>query len=319
MEVINSINAVNNQVAKEFFPYFRVYKDGRIHRYKPIKKISPNSDYSRRVGVVSKDVIISNDPFISGRLFMPRVVDPVKKLPLLVYFHGGGFSLRSAFDPIYDQHVSSITAEANIVAISIDYRLAPEHPIPICYNDSWAALKWISAHANGVDQNLWLNNYVDFKQTFLLGDSAGANIVHNMLVQLGSNGLAGVKVVGAALIHPYFGGTGVFHNRLWMYLCQANTELQDRRKRPNIEDLKKTGCDKVLVFLCEKDIFKNGGMFYYENLKKSGWRGSVEIFESKGLGHTFHLKNPNSDQALDLMKTLVSFIGNQPTKLIPKV
>lgn len=45
--------------------------------------------------------------------------------------------------------VVSLVAEANVIAISVDYRLAPEYPIPIAYEDSWAALKWVASHCNG--------------------------------------------------------------------------------------------------------------------------------------------------------------------------
>lgn len=66
---------------------------------------------------------------------MPRIPNnnPEKKLPLVVYIHGGGFSIASAFHLGYHKYVSSLVAQANVIAVSVDHRLAPEHPIPACY------------------------------------------------------------------------------------------------------------------------------------------------------------------------------------------
>ncbi|CDP17008.1 unnamed protein product [Coffea canephora] len=60
----------------------------------------------------------------------------VTKLPLLVYLHGGGFLIKSAFSPTYHAHLNVVVAEAGVVAVSINYRLAPEHPLPLVYEDS---------------------------------------------------------------------------------------------------------------------------------------------------------------------------------------
>ncbi|KAJ0010990.1 hypothetical protein Pint_33771 [Pistacia integerrima] len=41
-------------------------------------------------------------------------------------------------------------------------RINPEHYVPIAYEDSWAALKWVASHCNGEGPKAWLNNYADF-------------------------------------------------------------------------------------------------------------------------------------------------------------
>ena len=57
------------------------------------------------------------------------------KLPLLVYLHGGGFLIKSVFSPTYHVHINVVVAEAGVVAVSINYQLAPEHSLPIAYED----------------------------------------------------------------------------------------------------------------------------------------------------------------------------------------
>ncbi|KAJ7001114.1 hypothetical protein NC653_011525 [Populus alba x Populus x berolinensis] len=73
-----------------------------------------------------------------------------------------------------------------------------------------------------------------------------------------------------------------------------------------------TGCERVLVFLAGRDKLKNAGRSYYEELKKCGWEGNVEMVEHDGVGHVFHLLKPRCEQALDMMKRLVSFINQEP-------
>lgn len=89
-----------------------------------------------------------------------------------------------------------------------------------------------------------------------------------------------MKIVGAVLVHPYFGGTE--DDAMWLYMCRDNNGLQDCRLRPSVEDLRRLGCERVLVFVAEKDHLNGVGKNYVEELRKSGWEGSVEIVENEG-------------------------------------
>ncbi|XP_062021987.1 2-hydroxyisoflavanone dehydratase-like [Rosa rugosa] len=297
---------ITDDVAHQFFPFFKVYKDGRVERFMPSEKHPPCDDPSSSVR--SKDVVISSEPVVSARVFMPRIPNnPEKKLPLVVYIHGGGFSIASAFHSGYHKYVSSLVAKANVIAVSVDYRLAPEHPIPACYDDSWAVLKWVASHANGDGPDPWLNCHADLGRVFFAGDSAGANISHNMTSRVGSTGLPGVRIVGVALVHPYFGGTE--DDKMWLYMCPENGGLDDPRLKPAVEDLRKLDCERVLVFVAGKDHLRERGTCYVEALKGSGWKGTVEIVEHEEERHVFHLMKPESEKAVDLMNRLVSFIN----------
>ncbi|GAY68485.1 hypothetical protein CUMW_264510 [Citrus unshiu] len=69
------------------------------------------------------------------------------------------------------------------------------------------------------------------------------------------------------------------------------------------------GCARVLVFAAEKDFLCPRGWFYYEKLKESGWGGHVEIVESKGEQHVFHLINPTCENAGSMLKKICSFFN----------
>ncbi|XP_048135635.1 probable carboxylesterase 12 [Rhodamnia argentea] len=129
-------NFVETEVANDLFPLIRIYKDGRVERLMGTATVSPSLD--EKTGVQSKDVAIPPGSIVSARLYIPKaVVGSPQKLPVLVYFHGGGFIIETAWSPTYHNYLNALVAEANIIAISVEYRRAREHPLPTAlqFND----------------------------------------------------------------------------------------------------------------------------------------------------------------------------------------
>ncbi|WP_373139380.1 alpha/beta hydrolase [Mycobacterium marinum] len=102
---------------------------------------------------------------IPVRIYWPTV-EPDRVLPVVVYYHGGGWALGSLDTHDHVARAHAVGAEA--IVVSVDYRLAPEHPYPAGIEDSWAALRWVGEHAHelGGDPN----------RIAVAGDSAGGNI-----------------------------------------------------------------------------------------------------------------------------------------------
>ncbi|KAM1731587.1 hypothetical protein ACFX11_017449 [Malus domestica] len=121
--------------------------------------------------LLGKDVTIQPEPVVYARIFLPKIQDPAQKLPVLLYLHDGGFIFESAFSPIYHNFVGRLAAEAHAIVVSVEYGLFPDHPVPACYEDLWAALKWLASHASGDGTESWLNKYADFDRLFIGGDS----------------------------------------------------------------------------------------------------------------------------------------------------
>ncbi|CAK9150784.1 unnamed protein product [Ilex paraguariensis] len=298
-----------DEVVHDFPPLFRIYKDGHVEKFIDTDYV-PTSD-DPNTGVRSKDVVVSPETNVSARLFLPRTTAPSHKLPLLIYIHGGAFCIQSPFSSLYHNYLGSLVAQANVLAVSIDYRLAPEHSIPACYDDSWTVMEWVGLHANGgLGPEPWLNDHADFRRVFLAGDSAGANIAHNMVVRAGiARQVFDIKIVGTVLIHPFFGNNKP--DKLWMFICPETSGCDDPRLNPAAHRslLSKLVCKKVLVCTAEKDFLRKRGRAYYEALKSSGWGGVGEIVETEGEGHVFHLLNPSCEKAVSLMKHVASFIN----------
>ncbi|KAF8406338.1 hypothetical protein HHK36_008425 [Tetracentron sinense] len=277
-------SSMSTEVAHEFLPFLRVYKDGRVERFLGTAFVPP-SLLDPQTAVSSKDVVIVPETGVSARLFLPNITDPHRKLPLLVYFHGGAFCIESPFSHMYHSCLNSLVAEANVVA-------------------------WIASHSKGEGPEAWLKDHADFRRVFFAGDSAGANIAHNMAMRVGASELHGVNLVGIALVHAYFVGKGGSVGKFWYFLCPSTTGSDDPRVNPAVgPSLAGLGCTRVLVCVAEKDDMRERGWFYEETLRKSGWEGDVEVMETEGEGHVFHLFNPTCEKALELMKHLSRFIN----------
>src|SRR5438094_6870637 len=100
------------------------------------------------------------------RVYRPAGVPDSTRLPVHVFFHGGGWVIGDI--ETHDVVCRQLTAEAGVSVISVDYRLAPEHKFPAAVNDAWAATRWIVAHAAELG--------VDGGRLSVGGDSAGGNL-----------------------------------------------------------------------------------------------------------------------------------------------
>ncbi|KAK7400817.1 hypothetical protein VNO78_12124 [Psophocarpus tetragonolobus] len=314
------MNSSSTEVALDFSPMIKLYKNGRVERLLGSDVVAPGLDPA--TNVESKDVIISKDDDVSARIFLPKLNDPTQKLPLFVYFHGGGFCIESPSSPTYHTFLNSIVSKANVIGVSVRYRRAPEHPVPIAHDDSWTSLKWVASHFNGTGPEECLNRNADFKNVFFAGDSAGANIAHHMGIRVGTHGLDGVNLKGIVLVHSYFWGEErigceaekphlALVENLWRFTCPTSIGSDDPLLNPDKDpNLGNMGCERVLVCVAEKDLFRDRGWYYKELLEKCGWHGVVEVTETIGEGHVFHLLNPGSDNAVSLLDRIASFINH---------
>ncbi|RZS17969.1 hypothetical protein BHM03_00050193 [Ensete ventricosum] len=162
----------------------------------------------------------------------------------------------------------------------------------------------------------------DFRRVFLAGDSAGANIAHNVLVRTRTDALPNaVPITGLALIHAYFWGKEpvgseptdpMFRQWLettWGFVCGWSLGIDDPRVDPFGDPaiLKALPCRRVLVSVTGKDWFRDRGKAYYEKLQESGWEGEAELLETEDEEHVYFLSNPNCDKAAVELDRLASF------------
>nr|POE75958.1 2-hydroxyisoflavanone dehydratase [Quercus suber] len=226
-----------------------------------------------------------------------------QKLPILVYFHGGGFFFESTFSSLYHRYLSNFVSQVHVLAISVEYRLAPEHLLPAAYEDCWAALQWVATQSAGNDKEHWLISNGDFERIFIGGDSAGGDIVHNMAMRARVESLTyGVKILGAVVEHPYFWSSKPIgseskegHNKsqqclVWNFVYPSATGVVNP-EGPGAPSLAGLGCNRMLVRVAGNDQLRDRGIWYVDMARKSGWKGEVELFEVDGEDHVFHIHN----------------------------
>jgi acetyl esterase len=120
------------------------------------------------------------------RVYRPR---STTLLPVLVWFHGGGWVVGSldSHDPV----CRALANRAPCVVVSVDYRLAPEHPYPAAVDDAWAATEWVAQEA--------LSLGADVSKMVVGGDSAGGNLAAVVALRARD---AGLPLAMQALVYP---------------------------------------------------------------------------------------------------------------------
>src|SRR3984885_13064422 len=127
---------------------------------------------------------------IPARIYTPLKLRNAGGLaPCLVFFHGGGWGIGNLDS--HDVVCRKLADEGQLIVISIDYRLAPEHKFPAAVNDVVAATTWIADHAKQLG--------IDASRLTVGGDSAGGNLAAVVAISARDNGPA---IAGQVLIYP---------------------------------------------------------------------------------------------------------------------
>ncbi len=128
---------------------------------------------------------------IPARIYTPQKLRKTDDLaPCLVFFHGGGWVIGNL--ETHDVVCRKLAHEAELIVISVDYRLAPEHKFPAAADDAIAATKWIAENA--------VRYGIDASRLMVGGDSAGGNLA--AVVALAARDGNGPTIAGQLLIYP---------------------------------------------------------------------------------------------------------------------
>ncbi|KAG9451822.1 hypothetical protein H6P81_004726 [Aristolochia fimbriata] len=189
--------------------------DGSLTRL-PIFPTSPpvGEEEDPTARCFSKDVFSSrrnnNDHnLLRLRIYRPNSVPAEKsksKLPVLVFFHGGGFICFSADTEGYHMNAEEMACRVPAIVVSVDYRLAPENPLPAAYDDAVAALEWVRDESRCNEP--WIRDHGDMSRCFLIGSSAGGNVAYRTALRTSKMDLGPVRIEGLILVQPFFGGVG---------------------------------------------------------------------------------------------------------------
>ena len=138
------------------------------------------------LGEVTDRTIPWPDGEIPVRVYWPEGDGP---FPAVVYFHGGGWVIGGIES--HDLLCRHLAAETDAVVVSVDYRLAPEHPFPAAVEDAYAATEWAAANPGVIDAD---------GRLAVAGDSAGGNLA--AVVSLMARDRDGPDLAHQSLIYP---------------------------------------------------------------------------------------------------------------------
>ena len=128
---------------------------------------------------------------IPARIYTPKMLRKNNGLaPCLMFYHGGGWVIGDIDS--HDVVCRKLAHEGELIVISIDYRLAPEHKFPAAVDDAIAAVKWVASNAKDLG--------IDATRLLVGGDSAGGNLA--AVVALAARDDDGPKLAGQVLIYP---------------------------------------------------------------------------------------------------------------------
>jgi acetyl esterase len=226
-------------------------------------------------------------PAADGTRLKARLLAPgTAALPVLLYLHGGGFTVGSP--DTHDSLCRQLALRSGAAVVSLDYRLAPEHRFPTAVDDTWAALGWLAREAASLG--------LDGSRLAIGGDSAGGTLAAVGALHARDIGLPlalqllitpGTAARQDTASHRRFAEGALIDRRLidWFFAQYIDdAQRDDWRFAPlNADDL--AGVAPACVVLAECDPVVDEGVMYADALRLAGV--PVELDISRGVTHDF--------------------------------
>ena len=227
-------------------------------------------------------------PARDGHALPARLVAPsMGRLPVLLYFHGGGFTIGSIAS--HDVLCRQLSHLAHCAVLSVDYRLAPEHKFPVAAHDAWDATAWLAGNRTLLG--------LDGTRMAVGGDSAGGTLAAVCAVLARDAGLPlalqllfypGCAAHQDTPSHTTFAQGFVLEEAhiTWFFnqYIRSPADRDDWRFAPlNAPDV--DGVAPAWVGLAECDPLVDEGVLYADKLRAAGVAVDLEIY--RGVTHEF--------------------------------
>ncbi|EEE52731.1 hypothetical protein OsJ_35149 [Oryza sativa Japonica Group] len=299
--------------------WIRVYSDGSVDRLGPPEAaafmvlVPPYDD--PRDGVTVHDV--ATDHGVDVRLYLTTTA-PARRRPVLVHFHGGGFCLSQAAWSLCHRFYARLTVDLDVAGIvSVVLPVAPEHRLPAAIDAGHAALLWLRDVASGGSDTIAhpaverLCGAADFSRVFLIGDSAGGVLVHNVAARAGEAGaeaLDPIRLAGGVQLHPGFilpeKSPSELENPPTPFMTQETVDKfvvlalpvgTTSRDHPYtspaaaVTAAEGAQLPPMLVMVAEEDMLRDAQVEYGEAMARAGKAVETVVSHGRGIGHVFYL------------------------------
>ncbi|KAL6847944.1 hypothetical protein ACP4OV_022072 [Aristida adscensionis] len=299
-------------VVEDFAGVVQLLSDGSVVRGDDAFLMMAGTEAPPDVPAVQwKDVVYDAARGLRARLYRPPAAaaaagDGGGKLPVLVYFHGGGYCVGAFDQRIFHSFCQRAAAALPAVVLSVQYRLAPEHRLPAAIDDGAAFLAWLGRQAVlAAGAEPWLAESADLARTFVSGVSAGANLAHHVVVRAaaGQVVLGAVSVAGYVLCSPFFGGvertateaeppagvnlTVPAADQLWRMALPAGATRDHPAANPfgpESPDLEAVALPPALVVAPGRDVLHGHALRYAARLREMGKAVELAVFAEEEHG-----------------------------------
>ena len=253
-----------------------------------------------------EDILIPGTPELRARVYVPNGDG---RLPIIVYFHAGGWALGDFLD--IDTPVRALANRSGCAILSVNYRLAPEHKYPAAVDDAYAAVQWASR--NG-EQFGW-----DGQRLAVMGDSAGGTLATVACLRAREEGGPPIRL--QVLIYPVldsnydtqsyrqFGASwGVLTKTDMAWFHCHYLSHPDQLNLPYVSPLRATdltGLPEALLIVPAADPLRDEGLAYADRLRRSGVPTEARVYP--GMIHGFWQMGGVLPPALDAIEYVAGF------------
>jgi len=233
---------------------------------------------------------------VRAREYLPEGADAT-----VVFYHGGGWVVGGVDD--YDRFARTLASASGMRVLSVEYRLAPEHPYPAGVDDAWAFLQAVEP----------------LGALFVVGDSAGGNF-SAVMAQLARD-TGGPRIAGQVLIYPPVAGDVPYAGKQDVPQSIATTRKNiaafydytlpaarrhEPRFAPALGELH--GLPPALIVTASLDLFTPEAEAYAVKLLKSG--AEVRLHTAVGAPHGFLTLAPESRATQTAMAAICRFLAD---------
>ena len=280
------------QALLEAFPFKFTADDGVEVAREQMRQLKAPPEALPDMRIEERTIDYGDITGIPVRIYWPPIAQH-DNLPVVVFYHGGGWSIGDL--DTHDRVARTLAVGAEAIVVSVDYRLAPEHPYPQGIDDSWAALRWVGEHAAELGG--------DPARIAVAGDSAGGNIAAVMAQLARDNG--GPPLIFQLLWYPSTTGDTTLPSMIenadgpildrdvvaafLQWYLPPDIDMAEPDKLPptlapaNTADL--SGLPPAFICTAEYDPLRDDGARYAELLSAAGV--PVELYNAPTLMHGF--------------------------------
>ena len=224
---------------------------------------------------------------IGVRIVTPKKADAQKPLPVIVYFHGGGWVIAS--NDVYDSSIRALANKSGAKVVAVEYRMAPENKFPAAHDDALASYEWVLKNAASFGG--------DPKRVAVAGESAGGNLAANVSIAARDKGIQ--LPIHELLVYPvastsmdtqsyreWSKAKPLSKDMMGWFLEKTERTAADAKDtRLDLVNAKLTGLPPTTIVLAEIDPLHAEGEMLGKKLKEAGVDVDMKTYD--GVTHEF--------------------------------